>query len=74
MRTNSKLGLAATALMMMAGVRAIGESMPAPRKGSNRDYKPSRTKQPDTALAREIAEHNAEVDRKKAEKKARKRG
>jgi hypothetical protein len=48
--------------------------MPASRNGSNRGYKPLRVAlaAKDSARAREIAEHNAAVERRKAEKKARK--
>lgn len=52
--------------MMGAGV-----AMPAPRKGSGRAYRPTPPRL-DSEQAREIAAHNAEVDRKRAEKKARK--
>ncbi len=45
--------------------------MPAPRKGSGRAYRPTPPRL-DSEQAREIAAHNAEVDRKRAEKKARK--
>jgi hypothetical protein len=62
--------------MAIAAIAAMGAglaqaAMPAPRKGSNRDYKPTPPRC-DTALAREIAEHNEAVERRKAEKKARK--
>jgi hypothetical protein len=55
----------------MLGAGAAQAAMPAPRKGGNRDYKPNPPRL-DSAVARAIAEHNAEVDRRKAEKKARK--
>jgi hypothetical protein len=58
--------------------------MPAPRKGSSQDYSDDDIKRaldrnapprpwPDAAMRAEIAMHNAEVDRRKAEKKALKR-
>lgn len=56
----------------IAGLGALAQAMPAPRKGSARDYRPAQPKR-DTELQREIADHNAEVDRLKAEKRDRKR-
>jgi hypothetical protein len=66
--------LAASLLAMVGGFGAAAQAMPAPRKGSARDYTPRRVavNAKDDALAREIAEHNAAVERRKAEKKARK--
>lgn len=78
--------LTATALSVMAGMEAISQSMPAPRKGSNRDYRDAdierafaRNERPApgpeevkrAAVRAEIAAHNAEVERRKAEKRAR---
>jgi hypothetical protein len=62
------------ALAITAGMGAAAQAMPSPRKGSARDYKPRRiaTTQPDDALAQEIAEHNRQVEYRKAEKRARK--
>jgi len=63
--------IAAAAFAMAAGMGAAQSFMPAPRKGSNRDYKPRRVAtSAGTAMEREIAEHNAEIERRKAEKKA----
>lgn len=64
--------LLAVAALAMAGTGLAQAAMPAPRKGSSRDYKPTAPRR-DTALQREIAEHNAAVERRKAEKRARKR-
>jgi hypothetical protein len=55
----------------LAGAGATAAAMPAPRNGGNRDYKPNPPRL-DSALAREIAEHNEAVDRRRAEKMARK--
>ena len=63
-------GLMATA--MIAGTGASLDVLGPPlRSASNHRPRPPRT---DTALAREIAEHNAAVERRKTEKKARKQG
>ncbi len=74
MRSKQFALLAAAGLAMLSGLGAAVQAMPAPRNGSNRGYKPRRVAlvAKDTARAREIAEHNAAVDRRKAEKKARK--
>lgn len=65
--------VAAMALAMFAGMGAAQSAIPAPRKGSSRDYDPPAPKRkPATQLEREIAEHNEAVERRKAEKKARK--
>ena len=66
MRSSTRSSMLAAATLAML---AVGDAMPPPRKGSARAYKPTPAKR-DTAQAREIAEHNAEVDRRKAEKKA----
>ena len=63
--------MAAIALATVAGMGAAQAAMPAPRKGGGRDYKPNLPRL-DSALAREIAEHNEAVARRKAEKMARK--
>ena len=68
---NSRASLLAMAAIAMMGAGAAQAAMPAPRKGGNRGYKPNPPRL-DSALAREIAEHNAAVERRKAEKKARK--
>jgi hypothetical protein len=80
--------MAAQAIATVAAMGALAEAMPAPRKGSSRDYTDAdierafaRNVRPDPgpeelrrqALAREIRDHNAEVDRRKAEKQAAKR-
>ena len=66
--------MAALALAMVAGTGQAAQAMPTLRTagdGNNRHPTPPRR---DTALAREIAEHNAAVERRKAEKRARKMG
>jgi hypothetical protein len=62
--------VAALALATAAGMGAAQAAMPAPRKGGSRDYTPNPPRV-DSALAREIAEHNAAVERRRAEKMAR---
>lgn len=65
----TKLNLAS--LLAVAAI-AGADAIPAmPRRRVSVTKPPSRAK-PTTALQAEIAEHNAEVDRRKAEKKARK--
>lgn len=71
MRNTRSALMAATVLSVVAGMGALAEALPAPRKGGNRDYKPNPPRM-DSALAREIAEHNEAVARRKAEKMARK--
>jgi hypothetical protein len=64
---SSKLRLAT--LLAVASISGLAAAAPALRTagiGNNRRPTPPRM---DTALAREIAEHNAEVDRRKAEKR-----
>jgi hypothetical protein len=56
--------LLATAALMMSVLPSA-----TPRKGGNRDYKPNPPRL-DSTTAREIQEHNAEVDRRKAKKRA----
>lgn len=68
---NPRASLMAAMAIAMLGAGAAQAAMPAPRKGGNRDYKPNPPRL-DSAVARAIAEHNAEVGRRKAEKKARK--
>ena len=68
---STRAGLMAMMAIALAGNGLAQAAMPAARKGGNRDYKPNPPLL-DSAVAREIAEHNAEVDRRKAEKKARK--
>ena len=74
MRSTRSALLAASVMAMVGGLGAAAQAMPAPRKGSARDYTPRRVavNAENSALAREIAEHNAAVERRKAEKKARK--
>ena len=84
MRNARSVLMAATALSVMAGLGAAQAAMPAPRKGSSRDFTDADIErafssnaplpagpeaQQRAALAREIAEHNAEVERRKAAKK-----
>lgn len=68
---SNRLGLASAAMLMLAASSTAQAALPAPRKGSARDYKPTPPRQ-DGALAQEIAAHNEAVERLKAEKKARK--
>ena len=65
--------MSAALLATVAGMGALAQAMPAPRKGSAHDYRPTPPRM-DTAMRREIAEHNAAVERRKAEKRARKMG
>lgn len=64
MKTAKDHAKAAAAIAMLAA----SDAMPTPRKGSARTHKPTPPPRMDTALAREIAEHNAKVDAKKAER------
>ena len=64
----------ATAMSVLAGMGTPADAVATLRSagsGNNRRPTPPRM---DTVLAREIAEHNDAVDRRKAEKKARKYG
>lgn len=63
--------MAAMAIAMMGAGQAVAElgSLRSAGSGNNRRPTPPRR---DTALAREIAEHNEAVERRKAEKKSRK--
>lgn len=70
MRSTRSALMAATALSIFAGMDALAGAVPTLRSagsGNNRRPTPPRV---DTALAREIAEHNDAVERRKAEKKA----
>lgn len=70
---NGRASLIAAMAVAMMGAGLAQVSMPATRKGSSRDYDPPAPKRkPATKLVREIAEHNEAVERRKAEKKARK--
>lgn len=80
---NPRARLMAAMAIAMLGDGAAQAAMPAPRKGGNRDYTDADIERafarnappkpgPDAAMRAEIAAHNAEVDRRKAEKKARK--
>jgi hypothetical protein len=59
------------AIAMMGAYEAVG-AMPTPRKGSSRDHKTTPRLRIDSALAREIAEHNVAVEAKRQAKKQRK--
>ena len=61
--------LAAMALATMAAAGANATVVPLRSAGSGNNYRPQAPRR-DTALAREIAEHNEAVERRKAEKKA----
>jgi glutamine synthetase len=65
-------GLLAAAALMMAASGAAA-AMPQPEAAHREGYRPTPPRR-DTALQREIAEHNAAVEARKAEKRARKRG
>jgi hypothetical protein len=72
MRSSSRLNLAAAmAMASIAGLSAAQEAAGPPLRsagsGNNRRPTPPRM---DTEQAREVAAWNAEVDRRKAEKKA----
>lgn len=69
MRSTRSALLAASALAMMGGLASPAQPLRAQGHGNNRMPTPPRM---DTELQREIAAHNAEVERRKAEKKARK--
>ena len=62
---------AAMIAAMGAGANVAGPPLRSAGSGNNRWPTPPRV---DTALSREIAEHNEAVARRKAEKKARKYG
>lgn len=66
-------GLMAAAMLaaLGAGLNVPGVTLRDAGSGNNRRSTPPRR---DTALAREIADHNAEVDRRKAEKRAAMKG
>lgn len=71
---NSRASLmAAMAIAMMGAGHAVAEPVPLRHAGSGNNRRPTPPRR-DTALAREIAEHNEAVERRKAEKKARKLG
>ena len=64
--------MTASLIGLVAGMGALSDAMPTLRSagsGNNRRPTPPRM---DTKQAREIAAHNAEVDRRKAEKRLRK--
>jgi hypothetical protein len=70
-------GLKLHAVMAMAalamGGSALAQAAPLRSAGSGNDRRPTPPRM-DTALQREMAEHNAALDRHKAEKRARKKG
>ena len=71
---NSRASLmAAMAIAMMGAGHAVAEPVPLRHAGSGNNRRPTPPRR-DTALAREIAELNGAVERRKAEKKARKLG
>lgn len=63
--------IAVMAMAMMEAGPQVVEPMPLRHAGSGNNRRPSPPRR-DTELAREIAEHNEAVERRKAEKKARK--
>ena len=70
---NSRASLmAAMAIAMMGAGHAIAEPVPLRHAGGGNNRRPTPPRR-DTALAREIAEHNEAVARRKAEKMARRR-
>lgn len=71
MRSSRANLMAAMALALTNAGFAIAEPVPLRHAGSGNNRRPTPPRQ-DTALAREIAEHNAAVERRRAEKKARK--
>jgi hypothetical protein len=72
MKNHRSILLTAAAMSMLSGVAALTDAAPALRSaGSGNNRRPT-PPQLDTELQREIAAHNAEVDRRKAEKKAKK--
>lgn len=73
MRSSRSRLHAAMAIALMGAGFDVAHAAPTPRmasSGNNRRPTPPRM---DTAQAREIAAHNAEVDRRKAEKRVEKR-
>lgn len=69
------LGMRAALAIAMLGASAAQEAMPTPRKGGSRDYKPTpKPKHFDTELQREIAAHNEAIERRKADKRAKRLG
>jgi hypothetical protein len=65
-------GLLAAAALMMAGSGAAA-AMPSLKTAHREGYRPTPPRR-DTALQREIAEHNAAVEARMAEKRAKKKG
>ncbi len=73
---SSKLGmngLMASAALMVAGLGTAAAAMPSLKTAHREGYRPTPPRR-DTALQREIAEHNAAVEARKAEKRAKKKG
>ena len=71
---NSRAGLmAAMAIAMLGAGHVVAEPVPLRHAGKGNNHRPTPPRR-NTALAREIAEHNEAVERQKAEKKAGKRG
>lgn len=70
MRSSSRLSLAT--LLALASIAGVPPAMAEPRKSRERAYTPSKPRR-DTALQREIADHNAAVEAKKAERRVRRR-
>ena len=68
-RNSSLTPIAAMIAAMGAGLDVPGPTLRSAGSGNNRRPTPPRR---DTALEREIADHNAAVDARKAEKRARK--
>lgn len=62
---------AAIELAMIGAGEAVG-AMPTPQKGGSRGHKTTPRLRFDSALAREIAEHNAAIEAKRQAKKQRK--
>ncbi len=72
MRSSGRMSLATLmAMASIAGMGAVAEAMPAPRKGSSRDSKPRPPRRTtSSAAAREVAEWNAAVEQRKQAKRA----
>ena len=74
MQRRSLAGLRAALMIASvgAGMDVLAQSVPLRSAGSGNNRRPHQPRR-DTALQREIADHNAEVDRLKAEKRDRRR-
>lgn len=70
MRSGPRLSLAT--LLALSAIAGVPVAMAEPRRGQERGYTPSKPSR-ETELQREIADHNAAVEAKKAERRVRRR-